>query len=357
MASDDYDGDEGTASAEAFVLPPLLPWQREPLARWLAGRDQWHHATLLYGPAGSGSRRLALHLARGLLCQTPVPGGACGACHACRLFAAGSHPDFRFVERQWDEKSLKGADPRRRDAIIVDQVRAVIDNFVYLSAHLSVAKLIVIYLAEEMNAAAANALLKSLEEPPTATHFILVSHRPRRLAATIISRCRQLPSPQATRDEAITWLAGQGAADPAALLAQSGGAPLRALSMLSDDYQDERTRLLQRLADPRRLSVIALGAEIEAGGRALRRERLQHWFDLLATWTYDVAACAAGTAPRYHPDYTAQLAAIGRTVAPRRILRYHRTLLRDRALLTHPLNPRLVVENALSGYRTAILGD
>ena len=142
MASDDYDGDEGTASAEAFVLPPLLPWQREPLARWLAGRDQWHHATLLYGPAGSGSRRLALQVARGLLCQTPVPGGACGACHACRLFAAGSHPDFRFVERLWDEKSLKGADPRRRDAIIVDQVRAVIDNFVYLSAHLSVAKLI-----------------------------------------------------------------------------------------------------------------------------------------------------------------------------------------------------------------------
>src|SRR5690349_7371585 len=104
MARDDDDtGDASEAGASspdgAFVLPPLLPWQEAPLARWVGERATWHHATLLAGPAGSGGRRLGLHLARGLLCQTLGGDGACGRCAACRLFAAGTHPDFRLVER------------------------------------------------------------------------------------------------------------------------------------------------------------------------------------------------------------------------------------------------------------------
>jgi DNA polymerase-3 subunit delta' len=127
--------------------------------------------------------------------------------------------------------------------------------------------------------------------------------------------------------------------------------------MIGEDYQAERKRLLQRLADPRRLSVIGLGAEMEAGGRALRRERLEQWFDLLATWSYDVALAASGVSPRYNPDFAPALSRLGSAVAPRTILRYHRTLLQDRALVTHPLNPRLAVENALYGYRSAVLGE
>jgi DNA polymerase-3 subunit delta' len=335
----------------------LLPSQTQPLREWLGRRESWHHATLLNGQAGLGSRRLALHLAQGLLCHTPVASLACGKCDACRLFAAGAHPDFRLVEREYDEKSARSSEPRRRDAIVVDQIRALIDGFVYLSAHLRIAKVVMIYRAEEMNPAAANALLKSLEEPPLDTFFVLVSHQPRRLAPTVISRCRLLATPRPAAADAAEWLRSQGAADPESLLAQAGGAPLNALTMLSAEYQAERRRFLQRLADPRRLSVIAMGAEIEGGARAARKERMQQWFDLLATWTYDLAAAANGVAPRYHPDYRSQLAQLAPTVAPRRILRYHRTLLEDRVLLTHPLSQRLAAENALHGYRSAVLGD
>jgi len=351
-ADDDVD-----SAAPPFAMPALLPWQQQPLREWLGQRASWHHATLLNGQAGLGSRRLALHLAQGLLCQTPDAALACGRCDSCRLFAAGSHPDFRLLEREYDEKSARSADPRRRDAIVVDQIRALIDNFVYLSAHLRVAKVVMIYLAEEMNPNAANALLKSLEEPPPDTYFILVSHQPRRLAPTIISRCRLVPSPRPSVSEAAGWLQAQGAADPQTLLAQAGGAPLQALTMLSAEYQAERRRFLQRLADPRRLSVIGMGAEAEGGGRALRKERMQQWFDLLVTWSYDLAAVAGGLPPRYHPDYALQLAQLGQAVAPRRILRYHRALLGDRVLLSHPLSQRLVAENALHGYRSAVLGD
>ena len=339
-----------------FVLPALLPWQRAPLTDWLGRRAHWHHATLLSGQAGLGSRRLALHLAKGLLCQTTGTPLACGQCTACRLFAAGTHPDFRLVERTFDPKS-KSAEPRRRDAIVVDQIRALIDGFVYLSRHLSTAKAVVIYLAEEMNAAAANALLKSLEEPPAYTYFILASHQPQRLPPTILSRCRRLASPRPTAEEATAWLSSEGATDAAVLLAQAAGSPLQARTMLGDAYQDERARFLKRLADPRRMSVVGMGSEVESGPRAARRERLQQWFDLLATWSYDLAACASGESPRYHPDFTRELERLAGAVARRRILRYHRTVLNDRAMLTHPLSPRLVAENALHGYRDAVLGD
>jgi DNA polymerase-3 subunit delta' len=351
------DDDDLEAGAPPFSLPPLLPWQQAPLTEWLGQRAAWHHATLLNGPAGFGSRRLALHLARGLLCRAPEAGLPCGQCDACRLFAAGSHPDFRLVEREYDERSQRSGEPRLRDAIVVDQVRALIDGFVYLTSHLQAAKVVTICLAEEMNPAAANALLKSLEEPPAGTYFILVSHQMLRLPPTVISRCRQLPSPRPSAAEAADWLRVEGADAPGALLAQAGGAPLKALTMLGTDYQAERRRFLQRLSDPRRLSIIAMGAEVESGSRALRKERMQQWFDLLATWSYDLAGAATGIAPRYHPDFAAQLAALGSKVAPRRILRYHRTLLEDRVLLSHPLSPRLAAENALHGYRDAVLAE
>ena len=354
--------DTDTVDSE-FTIEPLLPWQVEPLAGWLAQRAHWHHATLLHGPSGTGLRRLGLHLAQGLLCRTLAESGAgasglaCRQCDECHLFTTGGHPDFRLVVRTYAEKPDSAGELRLRDAIVIEQIRELIDDFLYLTSHRQGAKVVMIYRAEEMNAAAANALLKSLEEPPQATYFLLVSHRLRLLRPTVISRCRMLPAPQPSPEVAAVWLAAQGAADPPLLLAQAGGAPLKALTMMDEDYQAERARFLRRLAEPRRLSVIALGAEVDGGARAARKARLQLWFDWLATWTYDIALCAGGAAPRYHPDFAPQLASLAATVAPAGVLRYHRALLRERALLAHPLNSRLVAENALFGYRQAVLGE
>ena len=364
-ADDDDDGIGGASDTDEradFVVPALLPWQSEPLAALLRQRQQWHHGTLLHGPAGNGLRRFALHLSQGLLCRAPERGLACGHCDACHLFLTGGHPDFRLVERTYAKKGEGEA--RLRDAIIIDQVRALIDNFLYLTSHRQGAKVVMIYLAEEMNPASANALLKSLEEPPAGTSFVLVSHQLRLLRPTVISRCRRIPAPQPTLGEARAWLGSQGAAEPELLLAQAGGAPLKALAMLDPQYQEERLRFLARLAEPRRLSIAAMGAELETGPRAARKQRLGMCFDWLTTWTYDLGAMATmataggdrgqAPAPRYHVDFAQQLSALAAKVAPLAVLRYHRALLQDRALLSHPLNPRLVVENALYGYRQAV---
>ena len=368
MSADDEDLE--VAPARSLDIEPLLPWQSKPVAALLGGRDNWHHGMLLHGPSGTGLRRMALHLAQGLLCRTPGADGlACSHCDACHLFVAGNHPDFRLVERQWIEKGEGEA--RLRVAIVIDQVRKLIDDFLYLTSHRQGAKVVVIHLAEEMNPAAANAILKSLEEPPESTFFILVSHQMRLLKPTIISRCRRVPAPQPTAAEAERWLAAQGdrsrdaAPAPAVALAQAGGAPLRALAMLEPEYQSERKRFLDRLSVPRRMSVAAMGAELEVGPRALRKARLELWIDWLTTWTYDLARLSAmlhapGTGddvaalPYYHVDFADALSALAAKVAAVPVLRYHRTLLQDRALLSHPLNPRLVVENALHGYRQTV---
>jgi DNA polymerase-3 subunit delta' len=357
MASDDDldTGDELEAAGPAYEVPALLPWQAAPLRALLAQAERRHHGTVLHAPAGSGSRRYALHLAQGMLCRAPAAGLACGTCAACHLFLTAGHPDFRLVERQIYR--TKSGEERLRDEIVIGQVRALIENFIYLSSHLQGVKVVLFYLAEEMNRNTANALLKSLEEPPQATYFILVSHRPRLLLPTVVSRCRLVPTPRPDAGAAAAWLGAAGATDPVSLLAHAGGAPLKALAMGDPAYQADRARFLERLAEPRRLSVVALGAELDAGARAQKKARLAEWFDLLLTWTFDLAACAQGQPPRYHGDFAPALARLGAEVAPRRILRYHRSLLRDRALLSHPLNPRLVAEQALFGYRQAVLGD
>ena len=160
--------------------------------------------------------------------------------------------------------------------IPVDEVRDLQD-FINLTAHRRGGKTIVFYPAETLNPNAANALLKNLEEPPPSTRFMLVSHRPSYLPATIISRCQQivLPTPQAAAAE--QWLREQGIADPALSLAQTGNAPLAALALDDGEFWTQRKTLL---------------------GRALPRPSSTHWrwpsrcanFRLAGCW----AGCSAG---------------------------------------------------------------
>ena len=328
---------------------PLPAWQREAAAAALQARARWPHALLITGRRGIGKRILALHFAQALLCEQPnADGSACGRCPSCTYVVNGTHPDLRLIEPV--ERDDEGNNPTPVDTIVVDRIRELIE-FTQLSTHRQRAKVAVIVPAETLNTAAENALLKTLEEPPAATYLFLVSHQPGRLAATIISRCRLLASPEPDPDAAVAWLSAQGVPEPQHLLAQAGCAPLLALTLADPIVQRERELLLDELAQPERLAPVAVGARIDAYGKDERKARLADVVYWLLTWTSDLAVVGSGGAPRFNPDREDALALLGARVARLKLFRYYQTLLGQRALLGHPLQPRLVAEALLFEYR------
>jgi len=184
-----------TVAAEGLlgrVVDPLAAppaWLQACATRLLARRATFPHAVLVSGTGSTMLARLAESLAAGLLCDSPdVAGAACGACAACRLLAAGNHPDLLWLfPGQGDEAA--GRKPSSQ--IRIEAVRELIGTLA-LSPHHGARRVSVIEPAEAMNPATANALLKVLEEPPPGNVLILVSLRPMRLLPTIRSRCLQL---------------------------------------------------------------------------------------------------------------------------------------------------------------------
>jgi DNA polymerase-3 subunit delta' len=336
------------ADVPAEQAPPApLPWQQGIARELLSRRARWPHAALVTGPAGIGKRALAHWLAQALLCETPgVDGAPCGACASCRYVAAGQHPDLRVVE----PFELEDDEVKPVEWIAVDRIRAL-TTWAGLTSHRGGAKAALIVPAERMNAAAANALLKTLEEPPRDTYFLLVSHAPGRLPATIASRCQRLTAPCPSTEEARAWLVAQGVADAGAALAQAAGAPLRALTLADPAYQTERAAWMRALATPHKLSAIELGARMDAVPRELRKERLAAVVDWLIGWCVDLARARAGGVPLENLALAGALRELAGSVAAVPLFRYHRSLLRQRALLAHPLQPRLVVEALLIDYR------
>lgn len=179
-------------------LNPALPWQHGVLERLssLQAQEKLPHAILLTGAKGLGKTRVAASFAAGLLCK--IPGiDPCGSCEACQLVGGGAHGDFKWI-----------APEEGKRAIGVDAIRHAV-TFMQQTPGYGFHKLLVIEPAEAMTVAAANALLKTLEEPAGNAHLILVSHRPGELPATIRSRCQRFNVPHPTMQVAIDWLTAQ----------------------------------------------------------------------------------------------------------------------------------------------------
>src|SRR5690606_4245154 len=176
---------------ERRAVRPYFDGQAALVGRLLGEGESLAHALLLAGSPGAGKRRTAEALAQGLLCETPRTGRegglACGACSGCRWFEAGNHPDFRLV-------SLLEKDGKLAWEISIDQVRQL-EDFAGLSAFRDGARVVLVDPAETLSVPAANALLKLLEEPGGRTWFLLVTHRPDSLPATVRSRCRRVAVP------------------------------------------------------------------------------------------------------------------------------------------------------------------
>ena len=212
-------------------MAEAYPWQ-DSLWQQMAGREQHAHAYLLHGPVGIGKRALAERLMHRLLCQRPVGLDACWGCKSCLLLKAGSHPDNYILEPEEADKAIK-----------VDQVRDLV-SFVVQTAQMGGRKVVLIEPVESMNINAANALLKSLEEPSGNTVLLLVSHQPSRLLATVKSRCVQQACPLPSEAMSLAWLAdalpGSSDEERVELLTLAAGSPLAAVSLQAQGVREQR---------------------------------------------------------------------------------------------------------------------
>lgn len=242
-------------------IATVCPWHCVAWAS-LQARHAAHalpHALLLTGEAGTGKRRFADACAAWLLCSAPVAGRACGRCKSCLLVAAGSHPDHLLVVPEVMRADAdSGPDPesgsRKRKPsrdIRVDEVRELI-GFASRTAQFGGRRVIVIDPAQAMNVNAANALLKTLEEPGAGMLLLLVSDAPAMLAATVRSRCQQIRLPSPTRAEALAWLAPLvGGEARATTLLGAAVTPMRALDLRdgAEDWVVQRPVLGKLLVD------------------------------------------------------------------------------------------------------------
>ncbi|HUW24947.1 MAG TPA: DNA polymerase III subunit delta' [Gallionella sp.] len=333
----------------------IYPWQKNDWVRLQELHKRPLHGLLFKGAKGIGKLDLSMQFAQSLLCEHPVDSGlACGQCSSCHWFGQGSHPDFRLLqpdalsldgEESEDFKPASGKKPSKQ--ISVDQVRSLAD-FCGMSAHQGGRRVVIIHPAEAMNANAANALLKNLEEPPHGLLFILVSHKPQQLLPTILSRCLSFALSAPDAANAVRWLAGQGVKNPAEALAASGFAPLQAAQLDEQLGSEGRDKLLHALRQPAVLDVFALAEALQKTEQVMVVQWLQQW-------SYDLSTMKLAGRLRYHIGEETAVRKLVEPIAPLNLARLQSYLQGTKREAQHTLNPKLFLESLLFSYRRLML--
>lgn len=334
----------------------IFPWQAQDWQRLQQMRERLPHAILFHGSEGIGKSLFAERFAAALLCESPAPGGhACGGCQSCGWFSHYAHPDYRRVRpealedgegSEEDEggeqgKAKKSARTPSKD-IRIEQVRALA-AFMGVSTHRSGLRVVLLYPAEALNAASANALLKTLEEPPPGTVFLLVTHRIDRLLPTIRSRCRQFALAQPGHSEAVRWLAAQGVDDAERWLAVQGGAPLAALEAASGESGAERDELLAFLAKPQAAHALIVAERLQKTPLTLLLAWQQRWL-------LDLLSLKLAGRVRYFPHLQQPLSALAARASADALQQALQAANRRRAVADHPLSARLFIEDMLLAH-------
>lgn len=334
-----------------------MPWSH------IQGHDRWimvfrhvverrrlGHAYLFVGPEGVGKRLFALELARSLLCERNLPDQleACGECEACTLFAAGTHPDFYLVDR-----------PEGKNTLPIEVLRELCQAFALKPAR-SRGKIAVIENADDFNEdaaeEAANCFLKTLEEPPPRSLFILLSTSLERQLPTIRSRCQVIRFAPLAENVVAGILSKQGVGDPqlaARLVKLAAGSPAQALALGDPALWQFRGKLLHGLAQPR-VDVFGLAKAfvefVEDAGKeaAAQRRRAALVLKLLMEALADVLDIhAAGSAAAVPAEDRAILESLARRAQPDRILAILERCLEAEQQLDRYIQVGLVIEALL----------
>lgn len=298
------------------------------------------HALLFSGPQGVGKKQVALAMAAAFLCLEPKEGLACGGCESCKALAAGTHPDFFAVLPEQTGKAAR--------SIKIEQIREM-RGMVARAPKLSARRAVLLDDAETMNDAAANALLKTLEEPPGSTLFLLVTGARQALLATIVSRCMIVPFAPLDDSSMARVLAAHDVPEDlrGPLIALSDGSAGRALRLFAEDaltLRENAVATLEKLSQMTPETVFSIGTQMGVW----ERERLLEWFRYLRLFLRDILAILEGSAALMNTDFSTRLFTLAGTLSAERAFRAEREATEAaRRLSTSNASTRLVVESFL----------
>lgn len=318
-----------------------LPWHDQPWLRvqeW-SRLDRLPHALLLSGVRGTGKRLFAEHLATWLLCAQPGD-TPCGECKHCRLRAAGAHPDIQVCTPA-DSKVIK-----------VDQVRAL-NDFLVQSPQVAFRKVAIVDTADQLNINAANALLKTLEEPAPDVNLLLLQHAGQRILPTLRSRCQVLSLPTPAPETARDWLrsrldAGDNPPSNDVIdnaLALAGGAPLAAQSLVQNGHIVAREQCLAALRQYLKGQIALSDATAP-----FVKEGMEASLIFMGRWAQDLARIGVGGRAE---DLQAEdmLRYLAQHNHPAEVHHLYGRIQEARAGMTYNLNPDLEIGQLLMAWR------
>ena len=212
-----------------------------------------------------------------------------------------------------------------------------------ISTHRRGRRVLLLHPAEALNSVSSNALLKTLEEPPPNTVFILISNNIDSLLPTILSRCRKVPMALPDPAQALAWLQAQGVADAESWLAEQGGAPLAALVEAESGSREAIAALLAYLAKPSAETALKTADLLQKSAPADVTAWLQRWL-------YDLFAVKFSGKIRYYPKYRREIEAVAQRADARRLLAVLKLVNDRRAIADHPVSAKLFIEDMLLDY-------
>jgi DNA polymerase-3 subunit delta' len=320
-------------------LPPWLDASRRLLDEALGGARP-PHALLLQGAQGLGVELLAAWTGARVLCRA-AGARPCGRCSSCAAVARAGHPDLAWVTPLEDSKQIR-----------IDEIRALIADFA-LKSHQGGYKVAILHPADALNSNAANALLKTLEEPAPKTLLVLVTHLRARLPATIVSRCQRLLIPRPAPAVAKTWLERElPGYDSSAALRFARGAPLRALELTARDFDSVDRDMQEAITRLRRaaLDVPAVADQWTRAAKGALPDRIT-W---LETWVTDDIVHAMTDPELRRPGGPAGLPVAHETLKIRSLYRVLDRLRQIRIANTTSLNMTMAVESLLLDLASAL---
>jgi DNA polymerase III subunit delta' len=314
----------------------LLPWQEK---NWLLLYSYIKHkripnGLLITGTKGLGKHLLAEKFAASLLCSNPQDNGFnCGRCNACLLIKAKTHPDF-FLIKPDEEKST----------ISINQIRQLI-TIAYLKPQFETYRVALINPADAMTSSAANAFLKCLEEPTERTIFVLITDKPNKLPATIVSRCQKLSLALPEKKIMLDWLEEQGIHDNQETLLKLVQSSVITTQQISDDVLLKQRKDCfndwMAIANNDSHPVI-----VSEQWQTLPGTELINW---LVSWVTDLIKCSANIDPKHlcNQDLSKTLQELSQQMSLKNLFKLYDLLITSRQCLGTQINFQLMLEEIL----------